>query len=835
MVYRLRQIVQVLGFAVFLCLLIFLDPITEHGESANFFVRMSPFSAIGAMIAAREIIVNFWPALIVVISTVILGRYFCSWVCPFGTTIDITDKLFANKRNGKKRSGKSSDDSSAAEMTIRFYDARRLKYYVFIFLIIGAVFGVQMTGWFDPLSLTTNTYTILIHPYVVSVINGFFYFFNDLPLIGSVMKPAHNAVKHALFSHSNPFFRSHYIFLFAFMGIVSIGMVYRRYWCRNLCPLGALLALISDWAVFKRLVGDGCISCGKCVKACGMGAIAADGKGTFAGECTLCMTCQKICPKSAIEFKKSRPEKQDIQIDLSKRKLLTAGAFSVAASPILNLNSEKMFKSATPAIIRPPGAEPEDRFIDKCIRCGECMRVCKTNGLQPVVFESSLSKVWTPTLVPRHGYCDYECLLCGKVCPSGAIKRLEKKEKQSLSIGKARFNHNRCIPWVGFSKISKLKEEWEDVNCAVCEEVCPIPIKAIRFDPYVLSKDKEIRRVFIVEELCVGCGFCEKVCPVQGMPAVKVEGLHPQTVNEQLRNLGNAPLKQPIGKYFPEIIGLWKRESRPVLYAGANKLFEYINGGADPYLSYDFIQVAVVNYLIETPIKKKIKVDIWEFNSSENAFGVFAKDRAGEKIDVGDEGSIYNNYLWIWKGNYFIVIEPQEGHSGITAKDASLFGKTVVSAMPKTIGKRPGLVNLLPDSMDKEGVKYFHEKIILDSIYISNKFIENNVLNLGKETDAVIGERKIGDKPLPLKLMIIKYPKNEAAELAFNNMLNLRKTWGEKTVASDPFPTFMDDNNQYYSICALDNFFISTYFAPSLELSIEHVNAARALALKQGD
>ena len=112
-------------------------------------------------------------------------------------------------------------------------------------------------------------------------------------------------------------------------------------------------------------------------------------------------------------------------------------------------------------LIRPPGVNDEEAFLSKCLRCSECMKVCPTSGLQPVQSEAGLEGVWTPTLMPRVGYCDYGCNACGQVCPSGAIPSLSLDQKRLAVIGTAIVNRNRCLPWAS------------DTPCIVCEEMCP--------------------------------------------------------------------------------------------------------------------------------------------------------------------------------------------------------------------------------------------------------------------------------------------------------------------------------------------------------------------------
>ena len=233
--YKLRLAVQILVFIVFICLLIYADPIAEKDGTVDIFLRMSPLSAIGAMVAAKEFIVRYWPAIVVLAASLFLGRFFCGWVCPLGTTLDITDSLLKKQRK---------------RISYKIYDAKRLKYYVLAFLLLSLFIGHQMVGWLDPLSIVTNAYTIVIHPYLVSLIDSSFNFLHKFYLISFVSDKVHVFLKEALFALHAPFFRGHFIFLIVLSAIVFLGLFYKRYWCRNLCPLGALFSLFSDWSTF---------------------------------------------------------------------------------------------------------------------------------------------------------------------------------------------------------------------------------------------------------------------------------------------------------------------------------------------------------------------------------------------------------------------------------------------------------------------------------------------------------------------------------------------------------------------------------------------------------
>jgi len=137
------------------------------------------------------------------------------------------------------------------------------------------------------------------------------------------------------------------------------------------------------------------------------------------------------------------------------------------------------------------------------------MKVCVTNGLQPVLLESGLGGIWTPRLVPETGYCEYNCALCGTVCPTGAIPRLDLAHKQKTRLGVAVVDKTRCLAW----------GEYEE--CLVCEEHCPIPEKAIQV--VMIERDgRTVPAPVVVEERCIGCGICQNKCPVQPVRAIRV-------------------------------------------------------------------------------------------------------------------------------------------------------------------------------------------------------------------------------------------------------------------------------------------------------------------------
>ncbi|HSJ58440.1 MAG TPA: 4Fe-4S dicluster domain-containing protein, partial [Anaerolineae bacterium] len=198
----------------------------------------------------------------------------------------------------------------------------------------------------------------------------------------------------------------------------------------------------------------------------------------------------------------------------SRRALLAAGGGAVTAAALSGV--EPAARHRDPYLLRPPGAGLVD-FDALCVRCGACVRVCPSQGLQPSLFEAGVQGFLTPRLVPRLGACSFPCAACGQVCPTGALPRLTLAEKQAMPIGLARIDRDRCLPWA------------YNTSCIVCEEACPIADKAIALDE-VEAADAYggtilLQRPRVFQERCIGCGICENKCPLGGEAAIRVFAL----------------------------------------------------------------------------------------------------------------------------------------------------------------------------------------------------------------------------------------------------------------------------------------------------------------------
>lgn len=312
-----------------------------------------------------------------------------------------------------------------------------------------------------------------------------------------------------------------------FLAVLVMNRIFTRFWCRGICPLGAMLGIFSRFAIFGLEKDESkCNKCKLCLLHC-QGADNPDvGSRWRQSECVLCLNCQAACPNESLKFKffpnqkvtRTNPAGTQ-KIDITKRKVLLSAAGGVALFPLIR-SGDAFEVNANPRLIRPPGSVAEDEFLSRCIRCGQCMRVCPNNALHPTLFEAGLEGMWSPVMIPKIGYCEPTCTLCTQVCPTGAITELTLKEKVGDEttppnrVGTAFIDQGRCLPWAMARP------------CIVCEEWCPTSPKTIYLKEETATdsdgNEVTVKRPYIDPEKCTGCGACEFACPVVDKPAVYV-------------------------------------------------------------------------------------------------------------------------------------------------------------------------------------------------------------------------------------------------------------------------------------------------------------------------
>ena len=506
---RFQRVVQSLALGLFLYLLWRAAfPLPGLLFPHDLFLRMDPLVFLGTTLSAREWISGLWAALIVLAATLVLGRFFCGYLCPFGATMDFLEWMFSGKHTRKTK-------KEAVPPTLPAWLSPRLKYHVLALVLGAGVLGISLVFFAAPIPLVTRLYGLVVLPVLDAAAD--FLLMLIRPLAGAV---GWDGIVFLKLNKAR--FGTQFFVLGFFIALVWASVRIPRFWCRYLCPAGALFALFSRRPMLRRHVSEACVDCGLCARRCPMGAIGADPTATAHTECVICETCAHVCPVNAVSFPFRPPRKARDNASLpatpGRRRFLWSGLSGMGVGLLAMAGLKSPHQAAAleglPGLvrprylIRPPGAVPEHEFLAKCLRCGECMKACPTNTLQPIWFEAGFSALFSPTLTPLRGPCEPLCNVCGRVCPSGALRPLPLYEKQQAKLGTAYILHHKCLAWE------------QQKECLVCDEVCPydaIELKRVEGNPVPVP--------FVTENRCAGCGFCQNHCPVAVQKAVVVEAM----------------------------------------------------------------------------------------------------------------------------------------------------------------------------------------------------------------------------------------------------------------------------------------------------------------------
>ncbi|MGO8790306.1 MAG: 4Fe-4S binding protein [Terriglobia bacterium] len=488
----------------------------------SIFLQSDPLVAILDVLSSHALYRGLLWSLAILIPAFFLGRFFCGWICPLGTLNHFLGSWKSERKRGPERLERN-----------RYKKWQTLKYYLLIAGLVLAVFGGSLLGILDPISLTVRSLATAWLPafnYALDAGISALRHSSAAPMpMRSVSGVVQVALTEILLSFRQPHFRQAFFLGAIFIVLLALNLRITRFWCRALCPLGALLGIVSRWSILGlEKLPDHCNDCNRCLLDCQGGDDPLPKTKWRKAECHLCFNCVGECPESGIRFKffPATPTTVDTP-SLQRRRALTGAAAGVALLPLLR--SGPGFAAAKdPRLIRPPGALDEGSFLARCIRCGECMKVCPNNALQPALLEAGLEGLWTPVVAPRIGYCEPSCVLCGQVCPTGAIWEITSAEKawlpsstakdaKPIRLGTAFYNRGRCLPWAMATE------------CIVCEEWCPTSPKAIYLHPVEVTDSlgnvKQIRQPQVDPNRCVGCGACEFACPVKDQPAVYVTSI----------------------------------------------------------------------------------------------------------------------------------------------------------------------------------------------------------------------------------------------------------------------------------------------------------------------
>jgi ferredoxin len=558
------------------------------------FLLIDPLVSLSTAVAAKSWMVSLWGAVIILVVCVFIPRGFCGYICPLGTLIDWFDWAVA----GRVKRFRVPDNGWWVH----------LKYYLLLGVMVAAMGGVLLSGIVSAIPVLTRGLLFLFAPLQLGFARGC----HQVP----------------------PMNFGQIVSVVLFLAVLALGFLRPRFWCKYVCPSGAVFSLGNLFRVSERKVEDTCIHCNKCVEICPFDAIKPDFT-TRVTDCTLCQTCGGVCPTHAIKFVERSNRvalktendpptaEHSFAADLNwlfrlspqspipnpqlnrsasrtgfwpKINSLVAGRrvpphpgllpqgegtrhpatrlnwrvrFADTLKSILSLpwgegrgegdRDENKARIALPSWlerfgrttlgrrsfvagglgllsslvggastafltkafgarlddsnrrrpVRPPGSMPEKEFLELCIRCGECFKVCPNSVLQPLGFQQGLEGLWTPYVAADWAGCEPSCNACGKACPTGAIRPLPLEEKKVARLGLAVVNEQTCLPWAGTEA------------CQLCVDECAAAgyhaIEFIRVHSQADDSGKPVEGMGflapkVLPDKCVGCGLCQMRC-----------------------------------------------------------------------------------------------------------------------------------------------------------------------------------------------------------------------------------------------------------------------------------------------------------------------------------
>lgn len=513
-----RRIIASLYFA--LILFIFID--FSSTFSPNFlkgvlYVQFTPsliqFLKFGGLVATGFIFV--------LLLTLLFGRIYCSVLCPLGIFQDIVSRLRVKRPRYKF-----------------------LKpWNWFRYSLLAVIAAAALSGWIfvlnilEPYSLAGRIFSDLIRPIYFGLNNigvkilGLFnsYALHQVTFIGMPLSS---------------------MLITGFLTLIVFVLAWRfgRLFCNSLCPVGAVLSLVSRHSIFKLVINESaCTSCKRCSRDCKASCIDTDSKEIDFSRCVACYNCIGSCKEGGISYqsiwKKSIKNSSSIQVDESRRAFFTTAIGIASATylmkPIALFAAEGQIdstsragkkKNSRKAPIAPPGSNSIAKFNSACTACHLCVSQCPTHVLQPSVKEYGLLGIMQPHMDFHSGFCNFECTRCGDICPTGAIRPLDLAEKKRTQLGIARFHRGNCIVQV------------DGTECGACSEHCPT--KAVHMVPYGDLFIPEVR-----EELCIGCGACEYACPTTPYKAIYVNGNIEHGIAELPEAIDGGPKKSKMEEF----------------------------------------------------------------------------------------------------------------------------------------------------------------------------------------------------------------------------------------------------------------------------------------------
>lgn len=427
--------------------------------------------------------------------TFIFGRIYCSTVCPMGFFQDVFARLLRHNRKAARRH------------RYRYVPARNVLRYSWLAIVtLTSAAGITiLLTLTDPYSAFSRMAVCLVRPLIVTD--------TLVPLAAGTLTGIIVAAS-------------------TFLGIALWSFRTGRSFCNTLCPAGAALSLCSRHSLYRMDINtDLCINCHLCEDLCKARCIDTRSHTVDASRCVVCFDCIGSCPAAAIRYTRHRfrlsipmmikvPETAQSAVEkpqpsparpIDRRRFLATGLI-VAAAPVVAAADRKMrhFDAVVPVRepstdhrpVFPPGHGSDRSFITRCTGCGACIAACPGQVLRPASLgEGSFSSTLHPVMNYDLSYCRYNCNICTRTCPTGALTPQPLEVKQAMVIGLAMVEAEACI------------------GCGKCVGRCPR--HAIK-----MTKTESGRRVVTVDHAnCIGCGSCQYICPATPRRAIVVNGL----------------------------------------------------------------------------------------------------------------------------------------------------------------------------------------------------------------------------------------------------------------------------------------------------------------------
>ena len=448
-----------------------------------------------------------------IVLTLLVGRIYCSVICPMGVMQDIIAWVSKRKLFRKNKRAKLANKYSYSPTR------RVLRALVLLLFLVLMIAGLNSLAIFlAPYSAYGRIATNLMQPLYLWANNGL-----------AALAEHYDSY---LFYSVDVWMRSAISLAIAVGTLLIVGILaWRggRTYCNTICPVGTVLGYVSHFSlcgpVFDK---DKCNGCRLCERNCKASCIDVANHHVDMTRCVSCGNCMALCPQGSMHLgsrlsRLSSLSRQSSQSSLSsqstpsspdRRAFVKGLALATTAATIDTVAKtvdgglaaiEDKVNPERQTRLTPPGSLSVKHFSQHCTACQLCIAECPNQVLRP---SDDLEHLMQPTMQFDRGYCRPECNRCSQVCPAGAIRPITIEERTAHQVGHAVWVKKNCLPVV------------DGVDCGNCARHCPTG--AIEMVP--LDDNEEIWVPAVNEEKCIGCGACENLCPARPFSAIYVEG-----------------------------------------------------------------------------------------------------------------------------------------------------------------------------------------------------------------------------------------------------------------------------------------------------------------------